>query len=70
MVVYTIEALADLDGIFATSPTITPLFPMRSKIGFTRYSRVEMAGERTGSCRAAWRSRRAADHVPYKTSIG
>ena len=42
-VVYTTEAIADLDGIF---DYITPLLPMRSKIGFTRSSRASPDGQR------------------------
>jgi plasmid stabilization system protein ParE len=46
-VVYTTEALADLDGIFdyIVNP-ITPPFPMRSKIGFTRSLRASPDGQR------------------------
>ena len=35
-VVYTTEALADLDGIFDYIANHYPAIPMRSNIGFTR----------------------------------
>jgi hypothetical protein len=45
-VVYTTEAIADLDGIFNYIANHTPLFPMRSKIGFTQSSRASPDGQR------------------------
>ena len=45
-VVYTTEALADLDGIFDCIANNYPLFPMRSKIGFTRSLRASPDGQR------------------------
>ena len=45
-VVYTTEALADLDGIFDYIANITRLFSRRFKIGFTRSLRASPDGQR------------------------
>lgn len=45
-VVYTTEALADLDGIFDYIANHSLLFPERSKIGFTGSLRVSPDGRR------------------------